>query len=753
MMISRVVLITMVVLVSMPTLAAGDTAGKKPGGSARQNSANEEASTFEVEASSDAMIALTLPLPDNGEVLLRVIRGGGEPGSAFVASVSGLRDGTGAPLEGNLSIGEKQGTAGVLSDLTAPNGVASLLLKIKPVPDAGQVTGVFTIVARTSKSWRLNLDRGGKPTATLVVDTPIISRELVCDWWHGCTGEQGRATVRFWEKQHAWPLTDVGLRMEQVSKAGVNFDPHVNVMTTLNNLGLDLWSVTSKDDPNRRIASNGQGLVEFHLRNISPGEYNATLRFQAANSVADDAQKVTLVLTVKHHILWATAVLIGGLLVSLLGTKMLNVLRKRLDINSRATTLSESWLKQEPATSVVVWTLANLKLVRCAARASWWSMPEDLDARLDKVTAMLPTLRSIREARQEIGTAITPPFVTQRAEGVLEGIVRNCSDPPLGATKLAAADEQLKILGSWVAGDWQKPYWENLKPSICSLLADVRPDEIGDRTANNALQSLVDGLKPYCSAGTAVPTTNPVELERKYDGLRLLWNHRSTPYFSDLVEKYTSGTLEQAFELVDKKTWHQLREAVGKQQVEIEVPSSAPQQYEPFTLAVKPKDGRIAQSFLLRHKLRYEWHIERAHPRVWQRTFNLPSPHTLQPTITQYWPHAEELKTSVSIRSPFDDEPKSLEILGPNVKVSPSESLGLFKAFSGLDLLSTALVGGVAVLTGISTFYTSSATFGATKDYVALALWALAFDQAKTGIVQIAAATKTGDEEAKKGTG
>ena len=708
---------------------------------------------FQVVVASASSSTIDLALPANNEIHIPLMRIGGTPASKFVAVVSNLQDGAGTALEGTLTAPGGSSTDGSVFAVVGENGVTELTLRLRPTPTTGPVTGLLSLSSGTTTTTRLNISRGGKPTATLVLDNPVIARAVTCDWLWGCGVLQNEATVTVWDKQRASPLSDVMVRLEQVLKPGAEFDGPANLRTTFNGLDVDLWTPARVGDPVRMVPIAAQGRVGFAIQNLRPGEYNATLRVLAANSVADDNQKVTFAITVRHSVVWALAVVVAGLCVSLVGTKWLGTVGKRLAIESRISELNAPWLRQEPPTAALVWTLANFRLILEAARASWFSIPDSVNTRLESVTSVVTLLRGIHDIRTALAVAPTernmPSFVAARAAGVLDAIVRTCSDPPLDASVVSSITEQLKGLSTWLGpSGWNAQYWADLAPALSSLVTDVRPQDIQDQAGRNAVQALRDALAPLTAAGAAAPS-NPVNVERQYAALRVLWERRNTTEFADLVKAHTTQTLEEVFRIADERAWQRLAGAVENNQVAIELATPNPQALEPFTLSVVPADPAIAASFLFRHRLECTWTIERivdsqegTTPKRSTKSFRL-SQRTLEPMVAQYASAPMTLKAFVTLRMVGSTLPPLKKIESQPFTVAASQSLGLFAAFSGLDFATTAIIGAASTVSGLSAFYYASTSFGAAKDYIALLLWALAFDQAKNGIVQITAAKTT----------
>src|SRR5262245_40092793 len=98
--------------------------------------------TFQPATASATTTTIELPLGLHGAVRRPIVGTGGTATSTVVATVTGLQDGSGAPVEGTLFLPDgKQANV----PMTAETGVLPLELRLPRVPPAGSVTGLLTI--------------------------------------------------------------------------------------------------------------------------------------------------------------------------------------------------------------------------------------------------------------------------------------------------------------------------------------------------------------------------------------------------------------------------------------------------------------------------------------------------------------------------------------------------------------------------------------------------------------------------------
>jgi hypothetical protein len=55
----------------------------------------------------------------------------------------------------------------------------------------------------------------------------------------------------------------------------------------------------------------------------------------------------------------------------------------------------------------------------------------------------------------------------------------------------------------------------------------------------------------------------------------------------------------------------------------------------------------------------------------------------------------------------------------------------IYHAFQGVEIISWAIAGVVAIATGLTTYFFGTPTFGSPKDYLTLFLWGAGMDQGK----------------------
>jgi hypothetical protein len=691
---------------------------------------------------------IVLPLDSGGTASFAILRQTADAQSAFGLSVSSLVDAQGQVSRAVL-VTDGKTESDVLQGLTAPSGVSRVQLRVTPPRPVGRLTGTVTIASGPALSiWRVHVQPPNMRSATLVVDTASQTLRLWrCRIWCGDARSEREFSVRVFDKTRSSPLEGVWVRVDQLAKAGDGFNLARDISFTFNGTTTDLLSPSAAGA--RTVPAGSQGLVRGTVADIKAAEYNVTLRFGAANSVDDDAQKMTLALLVKEDWLTPLIVLVLAVLASFLATKFVAARRERLGLKSRIATLDASWLRNELPTSAVIWAQANLRLAKSALGSSWAKIPDMVTERVKAVEDILPTLRSIRDLRRAIELSSPHRFITRRAGAGLDRLSAQCSDPPVSAAVLAQIADSLRLLEGWSNADPDevlKPYWSNVRSAIDRLLARVEPHlaEIPNANDRQAVEALARQLRKALDEhkADAAPPRDAVEIEQQYAALEVLWRNRTRPkIFDKLLQELTKGgNVEALFKITDDDAWARIKAAAeNPNALRVMLPCAAPQAFEQFTLRVTTGDRDLDDTFLFRKGLRFAWNIElkrRFFFNQWKLKDALIdagrlTPESLEPTITQYVKPKGEAKISVTLWNGADScSPITVRTL----EVKKSAAFRAARSFEITEVIPLLLATVVAIGTGMSTLYAGNATFGTLGDYLGLFLWGAAIDQGKNAL-------------------
>jgi hypothetical protein len=712
-----------------PNPAPAANQGQKP-------SAPATPQTFVIDgAGSPNQSEIVLPLDSGGTASFAILRQTADAQSAFGLSVSSLVDAQGQASRAVL-VADGKTESDVLQGLTAPSGVSRVQLRVTPPRPAGRLTGTVTIASGATLSiWRVHVQPPNMRSAALVVDTASQTLRL---WrcririWCGDAGSEREFSVRVFDKTRSSPLDGVWVRVDQLAKAGDGFNLARDISFTFNGTTTDLLSPAAAGA--RAVPAGSLGLV--------------TLRFGAANSVDDDAQKMTLALLVKDNWLAPLIVLVLAVLASFLATKFVAGRRERLALKGRIATLDASWLRNELPTSAVIWAQANLRLAKSALGSSWAKIPDIVTERLKAVEDILPTLRSIRDLRRAIELSSPHRFITRRARAGLDRLSAQCSDPPVSAAVLAQIADSLKLLEGWSNADPDevlKPYWSNVRSAIDRLLARVEPHlaEIPNATDRQAVEALAQQLRKALDDHKAdAAPRDAVEIEQQYAALEVLWSNRTRPEtFNKLRQELAKGgNVEALFKIIDDDAWARIKAAAANENaLRVVLPCAAPQAFEQFTLRVTTGDRDLDDMFLFRTGLRFAWNIKLKRRFFFNRwklkdaliDVGRLTPESLEPTITQYVKWKGEARISVTLWNGADFcSPMTVRTL----EITKSAAFRAARSFEITDVIPLLLATVVAIVTGMSTLYAGNATFGTLGDYLGLFLWGAAIDQGKNAL-------------------
>src|SRR5262249_55220566 len=150
--------------------------------------------------------------------------------------------------------------------------------------------------------------------ASLVLDQGAVTLSAIRNWcflgW--CIdGDTPSVTVHARDKSGAWPLEGIVARLEPgLIAPGPGFDPKAQMKVGFDDdeSEVDIFSAPA---PGKRVVpAHGQATITLAFEDLPAGEYTVPLRFTAGNSSEDDAQRLTITLKVRDHVIGAVLVLV-----------------------------------------------------------------------------------------------------------------------------------------------------------------------------------------------------------------------------------------------------------------------------------------------------------------------------------------------------------------------------------------------------------------------------------------------------------
>ena len=613
-----------------------------------------------------------------------------------------------------------------------------------PVPPAASETKPNT-PSPASKPAALAVDT---PQQVLLMEqcVPLRPRKVFAAVWRRLVCDPPRALGQFSERvfdRNHLPLERVSARIDAITKSPAGFDPNRSLTFTFDDRPVDLFSGANADA--RRVDADSQANVRGTVTNLDVGEYNVTIRVVASNSADNDAERVILSMFVKDEPWLPLIVVLLGVFLSFLTKKIFVVTKDRLALRGRIAQMNSSWLRNEPASSAVVWAQANLRLAGSLARQSWLTVPDLVNTRLAEVEALLPTLRAIRDMRASLQSNVTNALALTRSLGKLVALTARCSNPPLTAAITQQIEAELAVMDVWSRSDQlATALWKDRQDAIQKLLSNIQTSRIVDPAAKTTVDGMVKDLKDALDA--AQPPDNVFSLYEEYAALEVLWQRRNEPgLLVKLATAYQARhSVEELFAISDADAWDNLKRAAADDRIRIVAPAVPQQVFDPFTLRVTAGDQAIDESYLFKFRLRYRWHFKLISRRWWApwagetKVVEL-TPETLEPAVVQYLPRPGTVSATVTIWNGTSD---SVPIeKRASFKIERSDAVPLVGAMERAGIWPLVAAAIVAVLTGLSTQYFGNTTFGSPKDYLTLFLTGAAVDWVKNAVQPTASST------------
>ncbi|MEA2164581.1 MAG: hypothetical protein QOK37_2708 [Thermoanaerobaculia bacterium] len=568
-----------------------------------------------------------------------------------------------------------------------------------------------------------------QPIATQLVTLPFFSRFTSN---HRATSNASAAKPPQPDPQHTFTVllteksgatsADGILAGVSVSKTPGAFDVKENMAFRIN--GQDVSNAESSPAPTdtaqialRRVPPGGQIGLAASLYDLSPGEYNATLRFASPNSIADDSQKQSLIIQVRDSIWWAVIVLIAAVSVSFIATKVLVLLRRRANLQRQIHNLTPQWFSGLPQTVPVVWVRASLHQANRLSSRFWLTSPDLIETQVNDVRTMLKILDQAHQLREQLSRALDE-FLLRRVLIDLETVIARLDAGAPDEASVTRISSDLKTYEDWLAKDKiLTKFQSDVMPAMRSLEAEIAA--AGAIPA--AAQPMIDELRKAMKDALDKPPDvldDMNEVYRKYARLRALWDERSSP--EALV---SSPGLMEMLRVADNRKWEEVKKANLKIRVPVTSDPNGLMTYVPLQFSVE-SDSPVADSYLFKHRVEFAWTFTLQT----ERTVLTLKPVSLGPSVVQYFPRKGTVQVSVELRYKCEVQPV------PNsesVQIFDSSDFGFLKSFERVEVASWLIAAVAAIVTGLSTFYFKGQAFGSFQDYLSLAVWGAGVDQTK----------------------
>lgn len=584
--------------------------------------------------------------------------------------------------------------------------------------------------------------------AVLVLDQNTVEAALVRRFWTKHDTPLGKFTVRVREKSGTWPLEGLSVRLEQVAKApATGFDLQRCLAFRVNDVPVkDLASwppeTPAAKEGERTIPAGGQAVIEGEWRDLRPGEYQVTLRFQATNSADDEAQKLTLHFQVRHGWVRPVLTLTFALGLSWFLTKFLAFTQKRLTLRQRLEGLTVACHPAYQNHPAAVWSRALVAQARRLTERLWLSGYDAIDAKLKQAAAFMELLAKASELRKQLDAAGLPTFIAFRVRAKIDNVLGGLSTRQLDDALRQQTAQELEALKVWLQDSlFVEQYRADLGRDVKRLGNRVQPELVTDAPA----RARIEALRQDCELQAGDDLKKLLQREEAYARLKVIWERRQSPEFATLWPH--TGNIEEFFKLADDAAWQRLKQADASHRLTLKAPAE-PQAYEDLRFQVVTGDADLESTFLFQHGLTWEWNwnfrgavpaadagtapavaaINRMRRAMAGGPAAADRRETTQgPWLVQFAAGAGTLAARLTVRRGSE----AVEIRGPAVTVSDSREFSILQGFEEIEVWSTVIALLLALVSGLSAKFFNAPAFGTAGDYLTLFLWGVGVDQAK----------------------
>jgi len=709
----------------LPLLAIGQYAWASPAA---------ESPSFTLDLVGGDAPEITLSVPKSGRIPFTILQSKpADPAPAIDLWLTQFSDDQGSLVQPTLVIAGIPEARTEHHGIVASAAVIAAQLSAPNLPTAGKYRGslVLTVAGKEPKIWRIALSRSAiRQVGTLVIDRKMVPLELKLPWFGGDACAGSTFTVRLREKSGAWDLHGITVRLESTAAApGGRFDLEQNLAFEFNGQLAADFTRTSGTAPDRTIEAGKTAAVAITPHDLEAGEYNVTLRFAATDSIQDDDQKLNLVLRVRDPEWKPVLVLLLGLFVSAIATKLIGHQRSRYTLQKRVLDLHRAWLSTEPSILPVIWVRSTLLQSMELSRRKWLTGLDVIDGRLNKAAILIELLDRVRKLRTSCDKL--EPLVSVRARAAINHIVGQIEPHAIDDASAAQFRAKLVELEGWIDPN-RRPefYWAQVKLISADLVQLVNAGDIA-QDQRPVVQSLIDKLE---DPAEPKDMNGRMAREGDYARLKILWERRRIKDdFDKLVAlQEKKPPLDEIFDLADTLAWDRIRQAGEGSRLKILPPRSMGgpdplEAYKPLVFSVATGDAQLDKTYLFSHGLKFKWSCQRDNG---SGTIRHSEFETDVPEMIEYTEGPGKLTVSVEIH--WKGEPvKAPEI---DVSIAPSADFAWQKGVGRVELFSLLLAGAVAVATGLATFYGKNPSFGSYQDYFTLFMWAAGIDQTKNAL-------------------
>ena len=612
--------------------------------------------------------------------------------------------------------------------------VAPTCLVVNGLTPGARYTGTLIISASTTEFKKLTINAAAAAAPTLALDHQAETKQVTRPWWtlFGFGYESPVDSVAILEKSGKGSASGIAARLDPGAKSPSGFNEKLNLsFTKRGDPILDFFTSPTGADATRTVAAGGQSSFDINVRNLVPGEYTIPLRFSGANTGPDTPQTLlTLTVRVRDSVFSAIACLLIAMVISFIVTKILTGQQRRLAMRQRIRDMERTRSADTNCSPAAVWVNAMLRLSERLTSTFWLTGADLIDARINRTKAMIGLLNQVRDLRANLSSNLSP-IAQRRALQALDVILYGLNPSTADDARIDAVKAQLTLLNDWLKSDTlPKAFWT----TVARPLEELQRRAAAWSNVPEDARACVDSLVTKLNIAVATPPTTLSAVEDAYCDyvrLELLYDHKDeADVFGQLQQ--VQQDLEQCFHIADKADWARLRAST----LSIEMPKATfddgLEAYDPLSFSITSSDPKAEHSFLFRHNVAFAWKFtltrDGKHQPGQAAHAAMLEPKAFGPWVTQYFPHRGRVQVSAVLT--YGGETIKVDpVQGPTI--GETIDFGMFRAFAQIEYVSWGVAGVVALVTGLSSLYFKSGTFGSIQDYLLLFLWGIGADQGK----------------------
>ncbi len=477
-----------------------------------------------------------------------------------------------------------------------------------------------------------------------------------------------------------------------------------------------------------KIERNKSEVVPLPLPKISrPGTYNIGFTIEAEGM---EPQQVKVIVQARYGVLAAVLVLLAGSALSYFVTRVIIIIRTKYNRTSVIKRIKREVEDYTDDNQYLKERIRALASISTDLNKGWIFISKDKTRDfLELADYLLEVGKRKANTWNKLQDIAAPYGLVEGAAQHLKKVDRLVEKYDVMAKK-TEIDSLLNKAEEYTKEDKGPGYWLELKQKIEKLLTE---EVEAEGAVNDYIKELKKELEEF-KEKAEVEYNKLKTVDDTYKKLELVYRYKDLKDINKAIEtagKNRDKELDALFSFIWKEenitTWERIQQNWKQGKVEI-IPPSYVIEDEVGVFTVDFGEESLNNSYLARKGLTYDWEFRLSSKKNPAKDIP-PSRGMKSNSVAKYFPvpGVYDIILKIAYKDKTIDETLKME----GITVRPNEDIKRIKQISKVEFGLYIAASILAVLSGLQSQYAAKPDFGSLNDFVALFLWAVAFDQGK----------------------